>query len=112
MEQVRAQIHVPAVNEVNDCRMQTQLARVLQEVQWLGLRLDPKTEVKMPTACCALFLSRRHLHTFSGLRRSWAVQHLRLCMQHKLLVQVESLQTRFADKVCREICRICRDSYC
>lgn len=29
------------------CRMQAQLGRVLQEVQWLGLRLDPKTEVDL-----------------------------------------------------------------
>ena len=47
------------VDRVNDLivtyRMQAQLARVLQEVQWVGLRLDPKTEVQLKAAQPCMF---------------------------------------------------------
>ena len=50
--------------------MQAQLARVLQEVQWLGLRLDPNTEVQAPAACCA-HMARSNLPGITWQRSTW-----------------------------------------
>lgn len=59
--------------------MQSQLARVLQEVQWLGLRLDPNTEVQ----------ASQQLHVVQY--QEWYHTDWQ-CVQHHLPAQVASLQ--------------------
>lgn len=63
-------------------RMQTQLARVLQEVQWLGLRLDPNTEVQLPSVCvlCSTRTMPACLPRFKRQQPPWYHTDRPLCL--------------------------------